>query len=115
MLSSRSDLAAKICQHITLSTARRSHGLTFSLAQRIIAGIAAARALTIPHSTAPAARSPRGVLGNILRSARSNALIVFPINTTGCGKLCGSPKRQSIPKPARSGSSRIIRRLPPAW
>ena len=113
MLSSHSDFAAKICQHITLSTARRSHGLIFSQAQRISAGIAAARTLTIPHSTAPAARSPRGVLAKILRRTHSSALIVFPISTTGCGRLCGSPRTQSMPKPMRSGKIGPIIASPP--
>ena len=59
MLSSRSDFAAKICQHMTLSTARRSHGLTLPHKHRSSAGTAAARNETIPHSTAPAARTAR--------------------------------------------------------
>lgn len=86
MLSSRSDFAAKICQHMTLSTARRSHGLTLPHKHRSSAGTAAARNATINHSTAPAARSPRGVLAKILRRTHSSALIVFPISTTGCGR-----------------------------
>ena len=113
MLSSRSDFAAKICQHMTLSTARRSHGLTLPHKHRSSAGTAVARNAAINHSTAPTARSPRGVLGNILRSTRSNALIVFPISTTGCGRLCGSPRTQSMPKPMRSGKMRQIMVSPP--
>ena len=113
MLSSRSDFAAKICQHMTLSTARRSHRLTLPHKRRSSAGTAVARNATINHSTAPAARSPRGVLGKILRKMRSSALIVFPISTTGCGRLCGSPRTQSMPKPMRSGKIGPIIASPP--
>ena len=75
MLSSRRDLTARICQHITLSSARRSHGLTRPLSHSSRAGTAVDTMTTAPHRMAPAARSPDGVLGHMHRSARSNALI----------------------------------------
>ena len=60
--SSRRDLTAKICQHITLSSARRSHGLTRPHSHSSRAGTAVDMMTTAPHRMAPAARSPAGVL-----------------------------------------------------
>ena len=83
MVSSRRDLTARICQHITLSNARRSHGLTRPPSHSNPAGTVVDTMTTAPHRMAPAARSPAGVLGQMRRSPRSNTLIHFPISTTG--------------------------------
>ena len=50
----------------------------------------------------PAARSPLGVLGKRRRSCFSRKEISFPISTTGCGRLWGSPRKQSITNPITS-------------
>ena len=63
MLSSRSDFAARICPHITLSTASRSQTLTRAQPQRSSAGRAAAISAVRIQIQAPAARSPPGVFG----------------------------------------------------
>ena len=67
MLSVRRDFTARICQHITLSAASRSHGLIKAHTQRTRAGRAADTAAVSSHSTPPALRSPSGVRGKMAR------------------------------------------------
>jgi hypothetical protein len=83
MLSVRRDRTARICQHITLSTANLSQGLTAWQPHKIRIGTAAETDTVISHNTPPASRSPLGETGKARRKDRSSTEISFPMAATG--------------------------------
>ena len=61
----------------------------------------------------PPSRRPRGVSGKAFRTHLSRKEIIFPMPTTGWGKLSGSPSMRSSTKPASVYSKIVIEIIQP--